>query len=162
MKRTLLLSFLLSGTLAIQAQSVTKYTTTENASWQKAKASLTTKADGKLVATINGNETGTTFRAWGTTFNELDWDAFNLLSRNDQDEVMRNLFAKDGDLRFTHGRVSMNANDYARSWYQCDDVVGDLSHESVESTRMDEDQPRLLCAEQSVQYPAEGKGLSAL
>ena len=126
MKRTLLLSFLLSGTLAIQAQSVTKYTTTENASWQKAKASLTTKADGKLVATINGNETGTTFRAWGTTFNELDWDAFNLLSRNDQDEVMRNLFAKDGDLRFTHGRVSMNANDYARSWYQCDDVVGDL------------------------------------
>ena len=127
MKRTLLLSFLLSGTLAIQAQSVTKYTTTENASWQKAKASLTTKADGKLVATINGNETGTTFRAWGTTFNELDWDAFNLLSRNDQDEVMHNLFAKDSDLRFTHGRVSMNANDYARSWYQCDDVVGDLS-----------------------------------
>ena len=117
---------LLTGTLALNAQKVTKYTTTENAPWVMSKAALATKADGTVVATVDGTENGTTFRAWGTTFNELDWDAFNLLSRDDQDEVMHNLFAKDGDLRFTHGRVSMNANDYARSWYQCDDVVGDL------------------------------------
>ncbi len=127
MKQTIILSFLLSGSLALQAQSVTKYTTTEKTTWQKSKASLASKANGTLVATINGDEASTTFRAWGTTFNELDWDAFNLLSRDDQDEVMRNIFAPDGDLHFTHGRVSMNANDYARSWYQCDDVVGDLS-----------------------------------
>lgn len=127
MKQTIILSFLLSGSLALQAQSVTKYTTTEKTTWQKSKATLASKANGTLVATINGDEAGTTFRAWGTTFNELDWDAFNLLSRDDQDEVMRNLFAPDGDLHFTHGRVSMNANDYARSWYQCDDVEGDLS-----------------------------------
>ena len=127
MKQTIILSFLLSGSLALQAQSVTKYTTTEKTTWQKSKATLASKANGTLVATISGDEAGTTFRAWGTTFNELDWDAFNLLSRDDQDEVMRNLFAPDGDLHFTHGRVSMNANDYARSWYQCDDVVGDLS-----------------------------------
>ena len=40
---------------------------------------------------------------------------------------MHGLFAPEGDLRFTHGRVSMNANDYSRSWYSCDDVPGDLA-----------------------------------
>lgn len=108
------------------AQSATKYTTTENDVWKVSKASLNGKPEGKTVVTIKGDEKGTTFQAWGTTFNELDWDAFNLLSRDNQDEIMRNLFSPDGDLHFTHGRVSMNANDYSRSWYSCDDVVGDL------------------------------------
>jgi glucosylceramidase len=117
------LSLLATG---ISAQKVTQYTTTDKASWIQSKTSLSNKAEGKIVATVDGSGQGTVFRAWGTTFNELDWDAFNLLSRNEQDEVMHSIFAPDGDLRFTHGRVSMNANDYARGWYSCDDVVGDL------------------------------------
>ena len=107
------------------AQSVDKYTTTKDANFVHSSMKLANKAEGTIVASIKGSERGTVFRAWGTTFNELDWDAFNLLSRNDQDELMNNLFSPQGDLRFTHGRVSMNANDYARSWYSCDDVVGD-------------------------------------
>ena len=126
MRHLMIISVLLTGTLALNAQKVTKYTTTEKTPWVTGKTTLAAKAEGTVVATVEGNERGVTFHAWGTTFNELDWDAFNLLSRDDQDEVMHRLFAKDGDLRFTHGRVSMNANDYARSWYQCDDVVGDL------------------------------------
>ena len=126
MRQLMIISILLIGTLTLNAQKVTKYTTTEKAPWVAGTTALAAKAEGTVVATVEGNERGVTFNAWGTTFNELDWDAFNLLSRDDQDEVMRRLFAKDGDLRFTHGRVSMNANDYARSWYQCDDVVGDL------------------------------------
>ena len=126
MRYLIILFVLLTGTLALNAQKVTKYTTTEKTPWVLGKTALAAKAEGTVVATVEGNEKGVTFRAWGTTFNELDWDAFNLLSRDDQDEVMYKLFAKDGDLRFTHGRVSMNANDYARSWYSCDDVVGDL------------------------------------
>lgn len=34
--------------------------------------------------------------------------------------------APHGNLRFTHGRVSMNANDYARAWYGFDEVDGDF------------------------------------
>ena len=30
---------------------------------------------------------------------------------------MHNLFAPDGDLRFTRGRIGMNCNDYGRSWF---------------------------------------------
>ena len=113
-------------TMNITAQTVSKYTSTADAYFVQSTTKLASNAEGTIVATFNGTEKGTVFRAWGTTFNELDWDAFNLLSRNDQDEVMKNIFSPQGDLKFTHGRVSMNANDYARSWYSCDDVVGDL------------------------------------
>ncbi|MBO4849606.1 MAG: beta-glycosidase [Prevotella sp.] len=118
----------------IHGQRVTKYTTTEKTPWVQSSVTLSNKAVGDVACAVNGTEQGVVFRAWGTTFNELDWDAFNLLSRQDQDEVMHGIFAPDGDLRFTHGRVSMNANDYARSWYSCDDVDGDfqLHHFNIE------------------------------
>lgn len=37
------------------------------------------------------------------------------------------IFSPDGDLKFTHGRVSMNANDYVREWYSGDEVGGDFA-----------------------------------
>ena len=40
---------------------------------------------------------------------------------------MHDIFAPDGDLRFTRGRLSMNANDYSRAWYSCDTVAGDFA-----------------------------------
>lgn len=124
---TFLTAVMLGATgTGVWAQRVVTYSTTEGAEWKQGKTSLANKAEGVTVVSLGGDEEGVTFRAWGTTFNELDWDAFNLLTRNEQDEVMHNLFAPTGDLHFTHGRVSMNANDYARSWYSCDDVVGDL------------------------------------
>lgn len=109
------------------AQKVTSFTTTEATSWAKGKSVMATKAAGNVVAAVDANSHGTRFVGFGTTFNELDWDAFNLLTRQEQDELMYRLFAPEGDLKFTHGRVSMNANDYARAWYSCDDVAGDFA-----------------------------------
>lgn len=79
------------------AQSVMVYTSTEGNEWAKSKASLSKKADGDITVNVSGEEDGTEFKAWGTTFNELDWDAFNLLTRDEQDEVMRRIFSADGD-----------------------------------------------------------------
>ena len=110
----------------VSAQTFTSYTTTENKSWISGKQSMTSKSDLKPLVVITGNEKGVEFKAWGTTFNELDWDAFNLLTRDEQDEIMYKLFSPEGDLHFTHGRVSMNANDYSRSWYSCSEVSGDF------------------------------------
>ena len=109
-KSILLLGFLCAG-ITIQAQKVHRYTTTRDFTFRKEKASLSKTAEADPVLKVDGNERGVPFVAWGTTFNELDWDAFNLLSREEQDEVMRRIYAPDGDLRFTRGRVSMNAND---------------------------------------------------
>ena len=126
MKRHIILSALLLCCNVLPAQKATLYTTTQEVTWQESRSSLSRKAEGKTLLTLNGGEQGTEFRGWGTTFNELDWDAFNLLTREEQDELMRRIYAPDGDLRFTLGRVSMNANDYARAWYSCSEVPGDF------------------------------------
>lgn len=122
-----LLAFALMSVSVASGQSVVSYTSTEGNEWVVGKTSLSAKPVGETVASVDSDGRGKPFVAWGTCFNELDWDAFNLLDRKAQDEIMKNLFAPDGDLHFTKGRLSMNANDYAREWYSCSDVSGDFA-----------------------------------
>ena len=49
-----------------------------------------------------------------------------MLALEEQDIILNKLFSPDGDLRFSMGRIPMNANDYARNWYSCDEVPGDF------------------------------------
>lgn len=108
------------------AAKVTQYTTVEGRPWSESVVRLSNKPVSDNFITVDASSGGTPLKAWGTTFNELDWDAFLTLTRTEQEEIMHNLFAPDGDLKFTRGRISMNCNDYGRSWYSCDEVAGDL------------------------------------
>ena len=127
---------LLSLSVAASAQTFTHYVTTQQATWQrKGKATLTSKAK---TATDNKGHLaytdGKPFISWGTCFNELDLDAIRLLKPEEQSKIMHDIFAPDGDLHFTRGRLTMNANDYSREWYSCDTVPGDfaLEHFNIE------------------------------
>lgn len=117
----------LAVSISMTAQTFTHYTTTENKEWQPGKVSLSGKAAEEPILVITGKEQGHEFKAWGTCFNELDLDALELLKTEEQEEVMRRIFSPDGDLKFTRGRLTMNANDYSREWYSCDTVSGDFS-----------------------------------
>lgn len=111
---------------AAEAQSVVQVTTTENQSWTTGKTKLETRAGADPLLEVDDRTAGVALKAWGTTFNELDWDALLMLTRDEQDEILRNLFSPQGDLKFTRGRIGMNCNDYGREWYSCDEVQGDL------------------------------------
>lgn len=117
---------LLAAAPVVNAQSVTWISSTEGNVWQESKVKLQSKSEQPPVLQVDGTEDGVIFRNWGTCFNELGWDALNMLPRKHQEDILRKLFAPDGDLRFTMGRFSMNANDYARNWYSCDEVEGDF------------------------------------
>ncbi len=112
-----------AGTLA---QSFTWYSSTEDNMWQTSVVKMAKKAGNPLVTVDEDEKPIVEFKAWAATFNELDWDALGILTRDEQDEILKKVFSPDGDLRFSRGRISMNANDYARSWYSCDEVEGDL------------------------------------
>ena len=108
------------------AQTYNWVSSTEANIWQQSKAKLQLSTKQTPLLEISGTEEGTIFKAWGTTFNELCWDALNILTRDEQDNLLEKMFSPQGDLRFTRGRISMNANDYARDWYSCDEVSGDF------------------------------------
>ena len=119
--------FVMAVSMGAAAQTYTHYTTTEGNEWQQSSQKLSKKAVAEPVLTITGSEQGHAIKAWGTCFNELDLDALELLKPEEQEEVMRRLFDPNGDLKFTRGRLTMNANDYSRAWYSCDTVAGDFA-----------------------------------
>ena len=130
MKKAYISTIIIAMAVNLHAQTFTQYTTTEQASWQtKGKTSLTSKAKAQecFKIQVSSSNLGRQFRAWGTCFNELDLDAIRLLTKEEQDRIMHDIFAPDGDLRFTRGRLTMNANDYSRAWYSCDTVAGDFA-----------------------------------
>ena len=125
----------LAAACGLEAQTFAHYTTNERQQWQKeTKVTLQAKAKGQPSLEVKNNQQGRVFRHWGTCFNELDLDAIRLLRPEEQERIMHDLFAPDGDLHFTRGRLSMNANDYSRAWYSCDTVAGDfqLKHFNIE------------------------------
>lgn len=120
------IAVMVASPMTVSSQTFTHYVTNDKLPWQQSKVKLSGKAKTGPLMAITGKEQGHEFRAWGTCFNELDLDAIRLLTDDEQQEVMRNIFAPDGDLRFTRGRLTMNANDYSRAWYSCDTVAGDF------------------------------------
>ncbi|WP_297271985.1 glycoside hydrolase family 30 beta sandwich domain-containing protein [uncultured Bacteroides sp.] len=129
-KKKLLLGTLILLSMNIstlQAQSFGWICSTENNVWQESKIKLQSDKANNAILSVEGNEEVVTFKHWGTCFNELGWDALNMLSLEQQDSVLFNLFSPKGDLKITVGRIPMNANDYARDWYSCDEVPGDFS-----------------------------------
>lgn len=94
-KNCMLIVLFLAMMTTAKAQTFTQYTTTDGAAWKQ----METKGYMPML-TVTDTEQGREFRAWGTCFNELDLDALELLKPEEQEEVKRNIFAPDGDLRF--------------------------------------------------------------
>jgi glucosylceramidase len=111
-------------------QSCTWISSAEGAEWQQTEVKTQNRAEATPLLEVTGNEQPIAiFRNWGTCFNELGWDALNMLPQTQQETILKQLFSPDGDLQFTVGRIPMNANDYARDWYSCDEVSGDFQLE---------------------------------
>lgn len=121
--RILLLTLLASPAAA---QSYTWVSSTNGHPWQQAQVKLQKNTAAPPLLAVRGDERIVTFKAWGTCFNELGWDALQLLPAAQQETVLGQLFKPGGELRFTRGRLPMNANDYARAWYSSDEVDGDF------------------------------------
>lgn len=134
-----LLLLIAASAISMNAQTFSHFTTTETVSWAKGKAvKANAEADCGSVVKTDVSSPITTFRRWGTTFNEQDWNALCMLPRDVQDEILYRAFSPDGELGFSMGRISMNANDYAMSWYSCSEVPGnfDLKYFNIDRDKL--------------------------
>lgn len=119
------------------AQTKTAFgaSTTPESAWQLSPIEVRNSSIGSADIEINLNDPQQTFYGWGTCFNELGWDALNLLKTSEKAEIMSKLFSPKGDLRFSIGRIPVGANDYARSWYSSDEFEGDYTMANFNITR---------------------------
>lgn len=110
-------------------EAAIRFRSTSGNYWKMSTAALADKASGTAQVTIRTNAPQQTFNGWGTCFNELPWDAYNMLDETQQQLFARRLFNPDGDLRLTVGRIPVGASDYGRDWYSCDEYEGDFAME---------------------------------
>lgn len=120
-----------------------QFTTTEAQAWQMKRVAMSDKVVGTPSATFHTTDVRSTFRAWGTCFNELDWIALKKLTEEERAEFFHRMFSPTGDLRFALGRIPLGASDYAGpenfydedvyhqedhpidrlgAWYSCDEM----------------------------------------
>ena len=121
----LLLSLLVfQGCISSGTQDAEIYTTSGQAPWQKSQIKVkkqeNTNAD-IIISEIKEQP----IDGFGGCFNELGWDALSLLSEQQRNRVLNDLFGPDG-ARFTFCRLPVGANDYSRNWYSLNDTPGDF------------------------------------
>ncbi len=131
-KHLCILSALFLASAAASARTFTQYSSSEkDGFWTESRLETVVRATGRPanlleIAAGDGSEAVVTFKSWGTCFNELGWDALQVLPEEKREELLKRIFAPDGDLKYTHGRFSLGANDYARDWYSASEVPGDF------------------------------------
>ena len=131
-----LIAVALSLSTQAQTTAVSFHSTNDNY-WQM-KTETVTDNVGTANIIIRTSQPHQTFKGWGTCFNELDYDAWSLLSTADRELFMKRVFNPNGDLRLNVGRIPVGASDYANDWYSCDETTADgtttVSYQGTEYT----------------------------
>lgn len=115
------------------------FTTQEDTPWQVTRVEATSSIVGQPQVALSRDRLLQEWKGWGTCFNEIGYDALLLLPQAERERVMQRLFDPDGDLRLCVGRFSVGANDYARSWYSCDEIDTDSTDFQMEHFNIDRD-----------------------
>ena len=125
----LLATFIISCTSNVE---VLQITTSPTDSWQLVENSHVSpqQSDTVLNFDIDTKQTCQEIDGFGACFNELGWTSLNLLSENDRNEILNELFTIGKGANFNICRMPVAANDFSRDWYSYNEVEGDFAMEN--------------------------------
>ena len=150
--KSLLIFALTSLTIAsCNTPKVNLVSTTSNKPWITEAAIVVKKADNskQFDLIISTRDKAQIIDGFGGCFNELGWDAFQMLNTVKQAEILKDLFTPEG-LNFTLCRMPIGANDYARNYYSLNDSAGDFE---MKYFNIDRDKKSLIpYIKQAMQY----------
>ncbi len=112
--------------------------------WKMKTEKLVDGTAGKAQVIVRTTDKKQTFRGWGTTFNELDYDAWGMLSDADRTRFVKRLFNPYGDLRLGVGRIPVGASDYACDWYSCDETEGNVEDFEMKHFTIERDLQKVI------------------
>jgi len=127
MKKNFVLPVLIFITFSLAAQKkVTWVYTSQTEQWKSQSGLTTGPAQGQVDAEILVKEPLQTIEGFGTCFNELGWTSLSLLSANDRESILKELYSPGVGANFTICRMPVGANDFSRNWYSYDETDGDF------------------------------------
>ena len=119
------LSMLFSTHLFAQ-QNASWISSSAETQWVKQPGLKLKKSNVKADVIINVSETQQTIEGFGACFNELGWTSLSLLSDNDREAILKELFQPGIGANFTICRMPVGANDFSRHWYSYNETDGDF------------------------------------
>jgi len=121
----LLLFAVLVSNSCLNDKKVTWISTTEKEPWIEQIAGPVANIESPDIKILLNNQQQT-IEGFGTCFNELGWTSLSLLSNEDREDIMRELFEPGVGADFTICRMPVGANDFSRKWYSYDETEGDF------------------------------------
>lgn len=138
MKRIFLLLIIASGFLSQckkQPQQFRMIISSTTGMWQETELPvMPAEHRGIKKIELELDATEQTIDGFGACFNEMGWDALNMLPDSSKEMILRDFFTPEG-FNFTICRVPIGANDYARDWYSLDETAGDFAMENFSIER---------------------------
>jgi glucosylceramidase len=113
--------------LSLSAQTKVEWVSTSKDEQWKTQNNLTaSEAAGNADVEINLDKTLQTIEGFGTCFNDLGWTSLNVLTAQDREDILKELFAPGIGAGFTICRMPVGANDFSLKWYSYDETPGDF------------------------------------
>lgn len=104
-------------------------TSVEGSLWQEGTVGSASAAENKHLNTyVVTDEYEQVIDGFGAVFNELGWDALQMVTPGERERILTEFFSEEG-FNFSICRMPIGANDYARDWYSLNDTPGDLAME---------------------------------
>ena len=147
MNKKNLIAIVIGGILSIPSNAqmcAVSFRSTDGNYWQMRTEKVWEQSIGKAQVVIRSDQPSQTFKGWGTCFNELDYEAWLLLSDEDRILFNKRVFNPNGDLRLQVGRIPIGASDYACDWYSCDETEGNVEDFTMEHFTIERDLKRII------------------
>lgn len=113
--------------------------------WRDLSGSLTMLDESQSDVRVATETEYQVIDGFGACFNELGWDALALLNADDRQQVFQDFFGSSDtsqrSMGFTHCRMPVAANDFARDWYSYNETPNDFA---MDNFSIERDQSSLI------------------
>ena len=126
-KKSLVLAVVALMFSACNHQKASWVSTTDESRWQQqASIALSTQTNKTAYVEILMENPQQQIEGFGACFNELGWDALQIVDELTRNKILNDLFNPEDGLNFNYCRTSIGANDYSRNWYSYNETDGDF------------------------------------
>lgn len=112
--------------------------TTPDEPWRAVAAPPLTAPSAMPDVLVTVDDPQQEIEGFGACFNELGWEALGLLTEDERDAILRELFAPGAGASFGLCRMPVGANDFSLDWYSYDETPGDLALADFDLSHDDE------------------------
>ncbi len=140
--RLSLFAVLLSFMACTKAPEVKLISSTDKNPWVEKELAKPSADDlPQVVVNIDTNKQEQTITGFGGCFNEMGWEALNMVTPEEKQQLLNDLFNSETGCKFNLCRMPVGANDYAVDWYSHNETEGDFA---MANFSIDRDRQRLV------------------